>query len=53
MGPWAMEVTEFLGLRYLWIDALCIKQDDSIDLKAHMESMTVIYQSAKLTVVIA
>jgi hypothetical protein len=35
----AIEVTRALGIRYLWIDALCILQDDPIDKKTEIERM--------------
>ncbi|CBX97721.1 hypothetical protein LEMA_P091300.1 [Plenodomus lingam JN3] len=38
----AIEFVEKLAIRYIWIDALCIQQDDSDQLVAHMNSMDVI-----------
>lgn len=47
----AVTVTRDLGIRYLWIDALCIIQDDLLDLVSEIDKMTDIYKNA--TVVIA
>lgn len=45
----AIEMTERLGLRYLWIDSLCIVQDDEQDWLRHVSSMADIYRHAFLT----
>lgn len=42
-----------IGLEYLWVDALCIKQDSTKDLKLQMRRMRNIYASAKVTIVVA
>ena len=47
----AMRVAELLGIRYVWIDALCIQQDNEQDLTSRMASMKAIYGSAALTIV--
>lgn len=47
----AMAVAYQLGLRYLWIDAICILQDEETDLVKHMNAMNSIYGSATLTIV--
>jgi hypothetical protein len=47
----ALEIAESLGIRYLWIDALCILQDNADQLLLHMNSMDSIYSSATLTIV--
>ena len=39
-----------LGIRYLWIDSLCIIQDDSDDWKQESSQMASIYQNAHLVV---
>jgi len=39
----AITVTQFLGYRYLWIDSLCIVQDDPEDFQAQCSLMHVIY----------
>jgi hypothetical protein len=46
-----MEVTRRLGLDFLWIDALCIIQDDKEDVDSHLSNMHVIYNNAELTIV--
>ncbi|KKY37621.1 putative het domain-containing protein [Diaporthe ampelina] len=46
----AVEVTRYLGLRYLWIDALCIVQDDPHDKAREIGRMHEVYQRATLTV---
>jgi len=47
----AIETTRNLGIRYLWIDALCIVQDDEESIQADVSNMACIYSNA--TVVIA
>ena len=47
----AITVTWQLGFRFLWIDALCIIQDDLLDVAKEIDGMRDIYKSA--TVVIA
>ncbi|KAI1757570.1 HET-domain-containing protein [Xylaria castorea] len=49
----SMLLTEILGFQYLWIDALCIIQDDDMDKKIQIEGMSQIYGFAFLTVVAA
>ena len=46
----AVEVTRSLGLRYLWVDALCIVQDDPLDKDHEIERMGSIYMSAAVTI---
>ena len=43
-------MTRLLGLRYLWIDALCIIQDSEADMKGELERMDSIYSHAYVTV---
>ncbi|KAK0617668.1 heterokaryon incompatibility protein-domain-containing protein [Immersiella caudata] len=38
-----------IGLRYIWIDALCIVQDDEVDWQVQSSLMADIYQNAYLT----
>lgn len=46
----AVQVTRHLGLRYLWIDALCIVQDDPHDKAREIGRMHEVYQRATLTI---
>jgi hypothetical protein len=46
----AVEVTRMIGHRYLWIDALCIVQDDHEDWKREAAKMGSVYESAYLTI---
>lgn len=46
----AIRICRFLGVRYLWIDALCIIQDDTDDWKEHSRSMGEIYRQSFLTI---
>jgi hypothetical protein len=45
----AMEVTRRLGVPYLWVDRLCIIQDDKEDTKAECDRMCDIYERAFVT----
>jgi len=42
-----------LGEKYLWVDALCIIQDNPTDLHDQIQNMNTVYGSAKLTIVAA
>ena len=46
----AILVTVALGLRYLWIDCICIVQDDEDDLARELASIPLIYQRAWVTI---
>lgn len=46
----AIKVTRELGLRYLWVDALCIIQDSSEDKSKEISHMNVIYKNSHLTI---
>lgn len=46
----AITVTRKLGLRYLWVDALCIIQDSASDRDAEIAKMDRLYQNAQLTI---
>ncbi|CAI6326746.1 unnamed protein product [Periconia digitata] len=46
----AVKLTRELGLRYLWLDSLCICQDDAADWERESSKMLSIYSNAYLTV---
>jgi hypothetical protein len=46
----AFTVTRALGYRYIWIDALCIIQDDPQDLNMEMAKMGDIYHNSTVTI---
>lgn len=46
----ALKLTFQLGLQYIWIDSLCIMQDNVKDWHREAASMSTIYQNARLTV---
>lgn len=47
----AFSLARSLGIHYIWIDALCIIQDDRLDWLAQSQKMGEVYGSAYLTVV--
>lgn len=49
----AMLVCDGISIRYLWVDALCIVQDEAEDRDAQVASMDFIYGGAYLTIVAA
>lgn len=49
----AIRVTKTLGERYLWVDSMCIVQDDDVDKGQQISMMGEIYKRASLTLVIA
>jgi hypothetical protein len=46
----AIFMTKALGLRYLWIDALCIVQDSAEDCQRELGSMAQIYANSTVTI---
>lgn len=46
----AIEVTKALGVRYLWIDALCIIQDSPEDWSKEAGKMATVYAGAKIVI---
>jgi hypothetical protein len=58
-GPWptvisdAVLVTRQLGLRYLWVDRLCIDQEDAQTKHFLISNMDVVYRSAEITIIAA
>ncbi|KAH7166361.1 heterokaryon incompatibility protein-domain-containing protein [Dactylonectria macrodidyma] len=49
----AIQIGKLLGHRYIWIDSLCIKQDDRSDQIMEIRRMHDIYANAGLTIVAA
>ncbi len=49
----AVEVCRAIGLRYLWVDSLCIIQDDDNDKIEQIALMGLIYKHSTLTIVAA
>lgn len=47
----AMEVMQWLDVQYLWVDALCIEQDNDLDVRSNISNMSTIYRGAALTIV--
>ncbi|KAF4629490.1 hypothetical protein G7Y89_g8656 [Cudoniella acicularis] len=46
----AIHITRKLGVRYLWVDALCIVQDDEASQLKEIDQMGKIYSNAALTI---
>lgn len=49
----AIEVTRRLGLRYLWVDALCIIQDSDEDKDTELSRMSEVYLNSTVTIAAA
>src|SRR3569833_2561032 len=49
----AMLFVRKMGLQYLWVDSLCLVQDDPEDLKSGVESMDTIYEQSLFTIIAA
>jgi hypothetical protein len=49
----AIEVTRYLGFQYLWVDALCIIQNDKDDKMSEINAMGQIYRNATVTIAAA
>ncbi|KAF5599432.1 hypothetical protein FPANT_3409 [Fusarium pseudoanthophilum] len=49
----AIDLASLLGCRYLWVDALCLLQNDTEDLELGVNVMDLVYERAWLTVVAA
>lgn len=45
----AVALTRAIGLRYLWLDAICIVQDDITDWEQESSQMNLVYQHAFVT----
>lgn len=46
----AMTVTRSIGIRYLWVDSLCIVQNDTTDWEVESSKMSFIYRDAYLII---
>jgi hypothetical protein len=46
----ALTVTRSLGIPYLWVDALCILQDDEDDKAREIQKMGDVYSNAMITI---
>lgn len=46
----AMEIARSLGIRYLWIDCLCVIQDSTTDWMEQSKNMASLYSHATLTI---
>ncbi|KUJ16569.1 HET-domain-containing protein, partial [Mollisia scopiformis] len=49
----AFEVARNLDLRFIWIDSLCIVQDDDEDVKTELGRMVQVYRNARITISVA
>ena len=49
----AINICERMGIPYLWVDSLCILQDDPEDKKVQLPAMSAIYGGAELSIVAA
>lgn len=47
----AITITRRIGIRYLWVDAICIIQDSDDDKASEIQNMSSIYEGALVTVV--
>ena len=48
-----MQLASLLGFRYIWVDALCIIQDDPTDQSYQIGEVATTYSSASLTILAA
>ncbi|KAG4443091.1 hypothetical protein IFR05_001417 [Cadophora sp. M221] len=46
----AVEVTRKLGIKYIWIDSICIIQDDASDKAIEIMQMELVYSQATVTI---
>ncbi|KAL3589551.1 hypothetical protein FPOAC2_11720 [Fusarium poae] len=49
----AIALTRSLGVRWLWVDSLCIQQDDDVSMQRELTAMHRIYATSFLTIVAA
>ncbi|KAK0711775.1 heterokaryon incompatibility protein-domain-containing protein [Lasiosphaeris hirsuta] len=48
-----VQVCQWLGIEYIWIDSLCILQDSPADWEAEAAKMEMVYSMAKVTIIAA
>ncbi|KAI0538210.1 HET-domain-containing protein [Xylaria digitata] len=49
----AVIVTEKLGIQYLWVDALCIIQNNEMDKALEIDRMRYVYENAEVTIAVS
>ena len=49
----AMDFVSTIGERYLWVDPLCLMQDDEYDMSEGIRAMDLIYRGSALTIIAA
>ncbi|KAJ5980455.1 hypothetical protein N7481_007753 [Penicillium waksmanii] len=49
----AIQVLRYLGIRYLWVDSLCIIQDDDEDWKSQIARTAEIFEASDLTIAVS
>ena len=49
----AIQIFRSLGIRYIWVDALCITQDDEEDWRIYTERTAGIYKGSDLTIAVS
>ncbi|KAI4178380.1 MAG: hypothetical protein L6R41_008409 [Letrouitia leprolyta] len=49
----AIDLVRMIGYRFLWVDRLCIVQDDKVNVQAHIWTMDQIYGYATLSIIAA
>lgn len=49
----SIKVCRMIGLKYLWVDSLCIVQDDPLAVQEQINNMSLVYSQAYLTIVAA
>jgi hypothetical protein len=47
----AVRLVDKLGLRYLWVDSLCIIQDDPNDKELEIAQMPLVYNQSTVTII--
>jgi len=47
----AIALTKALGMKYLWVDSLCIAQDDALEKHRMLQAMDIVHMKSFLTIV--